>query len=116
VDNAVKYAPPGSEIQLGGRVERGEVVLEVRDQGPGIPPEDLPHVIERFYRAEQARASSGTGLGLAIAHWIVEEHGGEIAVTSTPGHGATVTVRLPALAATSAIPSLGASEQRAGRL
>jgi signal transduction histidine kinase len=98
--NAVKYSPDGGSIVLRLRLEPGPsgdwAVLSVRDSGIGIPAEDLPRVFERFYRAsnvgEQMR---GTGLGLAGAQQIVEQHGGEIGVTSEPGAGTTFTVRLP---------------------
>ena len=71
--------------------------MTVRDAGPGIAPEDLPHVFERFWRADPARARDpgGAGLGLPIARWIVEEHGGRIELESAPGQGATATVCLP---------------------
>jgi signal transduction histidine kinase len=78
----------------------GRAVLAVSDNGPGIDPEDLPHVFERFYRASKARtrAVGGAGLGLAICKWIAESHGGTISCESTAGRGTRTTVRLPSLA------------------
>jgi len=75
----------------------GSVDIVVRDTGIGIPPEDLPHVFERFYRADPARSRDpgGTGLGLSIARWIVEQHDGRIVLTSEPGQGTTAIVSLP---------------------
>jgi len=73
------------------------VRLSVADTGLGIAPADLPHIFERFYRAEAARAVSGSGLGLAIARWLAERQGGRIDVTSTPGQGSIFTVVLPAV-------------------
>ncbi len=72
-------------------------MVRVRDSGSGIPPETLPHIFDRFYRADKARsrAEAGAGLGLAIAKWIVEGHRGSIRVDSCPGTGTTVTVELP---------------------
>ena len=97
--NAVKYSPDGGEIELTVRPEDGSgrwAVLEVRDGGIGIPPEDLPRIFERFYRASNVGDQlRGTGLGLAGARQIVEQHGGEISVSSEPGAGTTFTVRLP---------------------
>jgi signal transduction histidine kinase len=100
VENALHYTPPGGRITL--RIERvGSdcVRLVVRDTGQGIAPEHLPHLFERFYRADPARGrgSGGSGLGLAIARTIVETHRGEITVDSTVGVGTTITVTLPAL-------------------
>lgn len=94
--NALKYAP-GSEQRWSASGESGMAVLRVQDNGPGIPPEDLPHVFERFYRGTKARERStgGSGLGLAIAKSIVEAHGGRIEATSAPGAGASFTIRLP---------------------
>ena len=72
------------------------VRLEVSDSGTGIDPGDLPHVFDRFYRANRARSGEGTGLGLAIAKWIVEAHGGHIQAGNLVPHGAVFTVTLPA--------------------
>jgi signal transduction histidine kinase len=98
VDNAIKYTPAGGQITLSLCRQEGRAVLTVQDSGVGIPALDQPHVFERFYRADPARARDpgGSGLGLAIARWIVDQHGGEITLTSAPGQGTTVTVALPA--------------------
>ncbi len=79
--------------------ERQDVRLEVLDDGPGIPPDALPHVFERFYRVDGARSGrgNGSGLGLAIVRWIVQQHGGQVAVESRVGEGTVFTVTLPAL-------------------
>jgi len=74
----------------------GSVALTVADTGEGIPPADLPHIFERFYRADKSRSAGRSGLGLAISKAIVEAHGGTLAVSSQPGAGATFTLRLPA--------------------
>lgn len=97
-DNAIKHAPAGSTVHLRGvRTARG-VRLEVADEGPGIEPEQLARVFERFYRAEEAQPGtkkSGAGLGLAIAKEIVEAHGSRIVVRSKPGEGTTFGFELP---------------------
>jgi heavy metal sensor kinase len=97
IDNAVKYTetPGAVEVRIGS--SGGSALLEFHDTGIGIPPEDLPHIFERFYRADPARGSEagGAGLGLAIAHWIVQNHSGEIAVESSPGCGSRFRVSLP---------------------
>ena len=98
VDNATKYTPTGGRVTLSACVADGLVALRVADTGVGISPEDLPHIFERFYRADRARQSGGTGLGLAIAKWIVDEHRGRIDVDSEVGRGSTFTVRLPLVA------------------
>ena len=97
LDNAVKYTPPGGQVTLRAGLERTGVWVAISDTGPGIPPEHLPHVFERFYRVEEARSreSGGAGLGLAIAYEITRWHGGTVEVRSEPGHGATFTVHLP---------------------
>jgi heavy metal sensor kinase len=96
VDNGLTYAP-GSHVNLRGEIGGGFVVIAVIDTGPGIPPEHLPHLFERFYRVDKARsrARGGSGLGLAIAQEIVHAHGGAIQVESEVGVGTTFTVRLP---------------------
>jgi len=95
IDNAYKYTPEEGLISLKA-IKRGkEVGMAVADTGIGIAEPDLPHIFERFYRADRARVGSGTGLGLSIARWIVEEHGGRIEVSSTPGKGSTFTVWFP---------------------
>jgi signal transduction histidine kinase len=97
IDNAIKYTPPDGRVTLRLRRVAGTAEVSVRDTGIGISPEALPHVFERFYRADPARQRDpgGTGLGLAIARWIVEQHGGTVALASQPGKGTTATVRLP---------------------
>jgi len=73
----------------------GRARLEVADSGPGIDPADLPHIFDRFYRADEARTGEGSGLGLAIGRWIAEAHGGHIQAGNAPGGGALFTVTLP---------------------
>ncbi|MBI2972411.1 MAG: HAMP domain-containing protein [Armatimonadetes bacterium] len=97
VDNALKYTPPGGRVEVRAAAMNGEIAVEVSDTGRGIPPEDLPHVFERFYRADRSRTrgSGGTGLGLAIAKHIVEAHGGRISVRSRSDEGTAFVVTLP---------------------
>ncbi|RME88888.1 MAG: sensor histidine kinase [Anaerolineae bacterium] len=99
VDNALRHTPRGGEIVLTARPVAQGVEASVRDNGPGIPPDVLPHIFERFYRGDKSRPGGkghGAGLGLAIAREIVQAHGGRIGVRSQPGQGATFTVYLPA--------------------
>ncbi len=98
VDNAVQFSPADKEIRLRTALEGSEILFEVRDSGAGIQPKDLPHIFERFYRADQSRStdSGGIGLGLSIARKIVELHGGRIEVESVPGAGSLFRVVLPA--------------------
>lgn len=99
LDNAFTYAPAGSNVRLALTLNDDEAVLSVHDTGPGIAPDHLRRIFERFFRTDDARArsSGGTGLGLAIARWIVTVHDGTIAADSTPGEGTTFEVRLPLL-------------------
>jgi len=93
--NATKFSPPSSQVTISAKPEGGSVVVSIRDNGTGILPDDLPHVFERFYKADKARSSEGTGLGLAIAKHLVQIHGGEIWAESEPEKGATISFRLP---------------------
>lgn len=98
VSNAIQYTPPGGVVTLALRKTVGQVQVLVSDNGPGIPPEDLPHIFERFYRGEKSRnrrQGAGFGLGLSIAYYIVRSHGGAIEVTSKVGSGTTFCVCLP---------------------
>ena len=98
VDNAMRYTPEGGSIRLSAGSQDGAVYFEVQDSGIGIDKEDVPHVFDRFFRDDPARArqSGGTGLGLSIARWIVERHGGHFEVLSRPGIGTRIRVVLPA--------------------
>jgi heavy metal sensor kinase len=97
LDNAIKYTPAGGHVSLSLRLEDSQAIIEVADTGIGITEEDLPHVFERFYRADQARSreTRGSGLGLSIAKWIAEIHHGSIDLQSQAGQGTRVTIRLP---------------------
>ena len=94
VDNAIRHSPAGGEVRVAVRADGRSTDLSVEDQGPGIRPEDLPRVFDRFWRAPGAPAG-GTGLGLAIAQWIVERHGGRISVVNRAEAGARFNVQLP---------------------
>lgn len=96
--NAIQYTPAGKTVTMGLRLVQDHVEVYVQDTGPGISEKDLPHIFDRFYRAEKSRkrsSTSGFGLGLSIADWIVEKHNGHIDVESQEGKGTTFTVRLP---------------------
>jgi heavy metal sensor kinase len=96
VDNAIKYGPPGTTIDIGVRGDAGQATLTVSDHGPGIPAEHREHVFDRFYRVDDGRSRDmgGTGLGLAIAKWAVEANGGQIALESG-GPGSIFRISLP---------------------
>ncbi|MEV4948211.1 HAMP domain-containing sensor histidine kinase [Streptomyces sp. NPDC053755] len=91
LDNAVKFSPPRGEVEV--TLMRGE--LTVRDHGPGIPPEELPHVFERFWRSPSARSLPGSGLGLSIVARTVQQAGGTVALTPAEGGGTAAVIRLP---------------------
>ncbi len=97
IDNAVKYTPREGRISVVLDASDGAAVTEIRDTGVGISPSDLPHIFERFYRADasRSRGSGGTGLGLSIAQWVVEAHQGKISVASKVGEGCVFRVQIP---------------------
>jgi two-component system phosphate regulon sensor histidine kinase PhoR len=99
VDNAIKYSNEGGEVQIAARAVAAGLEITVRDFGCGIDREHLPRLFERFYRADKARSRKhgGTGLGLAIVKHIIQAHGGQVRVDSTPGEGSIFTIQLPAL-------------------
>jgi two-component system sensor histidine kinase MprB len=91
IDNAVKYSPPGEPVE----VRLHAAVLSVRDHGPGISAEDLPHIFDRFYRGAEARGRPGSGLGLAIVRQVVAQQGGSVVAEPAPGGGTLMRLRLP---------------------
>ncbi len=97
VDNAIKFTPPGGAVTVWVTRAGGAPTLAVHDSGIGIPPDALPHVFDRFYRADASRspAADGAGLGLSLVKWIADQHGATIDVASRPGQGSTFTVKLP---------------------
>ncbi len=100
LDNAIKYTEPAGDITLGLKTEDKDAVITVADTGRGIPPEDLPHIFDRFFRRSAKisdRSAAGFGLGLSIVKWIVDSHGGKTEAQSEVGKGTTFTVRLPLL-------------------
>lgn len=96
LDNAIKYAPEQGHVRLRAAFQQDAVQVDVSDNGPGIPPADLPHIFEKFYRARQGNQHAhGSGLGLSIARSIVQAHRGQLWAESTEGTGATISFRLP---------------------
>ncbi|MDX8032947.1 HAMP domain-containing sensor histidine kinase [Lentzea sp. BCCO 10_0856] len=97
VANAVRYTPPGGEVVVKLFQEGENAIIEVRDTGTGIAPDDVPHVFDRFWRADKSRSrrTGGSGLGLAITRHLVEAHGGTVSATSVPGRGSTFRISLP---------------------
>ena len=93
--NAIQYNNRDGEVRITTQTQAGAAILTVSDTGAGISAEDLPHVFERFYRADKSRTGNNAGLGLAISKAVVEAHGGAIEVSSTEDIGTTFTVRLP---------------------
>lgn len=98
LDNAFKYSPPGSTVELTAQIQReGWLDITVADRGPGLVPGEEKRIFDRFYRGESARGKEGSGLGLAIARWIVNQHAGYINASNRPGGGCIVTVSLPVM-------------------
>ncbi|GAB7030953.1 HAMP domain-containing sensor histidine kinase [Streptomyces sp. NPDC021749] len=95
LDNAAKFSPPGGPVEAELDRSAGDLVLTIRDHGPGIAPEDLPHVFDRFYRAHAARALPGSGLGLAMARQIARAHAADLTAEQAPGGGALFRLRIP---------------------
>ncbi len=94
--NAINYSGEGAKISLSGQAEAGQVILQIKDSGPGIPPADLPYIFDKFYRASNTPTDiPGSGLGLAIVKSIVDDHLGRIWVDSNLGQGTTFTIVLP---------------------
>lgn len=95
LDNAVKFTPEGGRIEVGGRADGGQAVIEVADNGPGMSEDQTARIFDRFYRAGTRNEQPGSGLGLSIVKSLVEAHGGRIEVRSAPGLGSVFAVRLP---------------------
>lgn len=107
VDNGLQHTPSAGTVTVSTLAEPGWAVVHVTDTGPGIPPEDLPRIFDRFYQVDKSRAygqGRGAGLGLAIAREIVQAHGGTLTVRSAPGEGSCFSVRLPLARAGDATP------------
>lgn len=115
LDNAIKYSREGGHVVTSVKTEDNHAVLTVTDEGVGIPEGALPHVFERFYRAEKSRprGTAGAGLGLSIVQAICRAHGGTVSVTSNEGHGTSVEVRLPG--ADMGSPAVTHDQQAVGR-
>jgi two-component system phosphate regulon sensor histidine kinase PhoR len=114
LDNALKYTPVNGQITISVRYEGESFLVAIRDSGAGIPPTDLPHIFERFYRADKARTrdQGGTGLGLSIVKHIMQSHGGSVRAESTYGSGTSIVLTFPASPVTGATPA--APSLRAG--
>lgn len=95
--NAVKYSRDGSKVIVQAEEGANEILISIKDTGIGIPPEDIPHIFEGFYRGKSGQTAEGHGIGLAVSRQIIEAHNGSIAVESELGKGSTFVVRLPAV-------------------
>lgn len=96
LDNAIKYTPHGGHVAIRVQMDRGQALVQVRDDGAGIAPEDQPRIWQRLYRADKSRSQRGLGLGLSVVKAVVEAHGGTVTLESAPGEGSEFAVRLPA--------------------
>jgi two-component system sensor histidine kinase KdpD len=97
LDNAIRYSPDGTPIEVRARVRRGDLEITIADRGMGIPPDDLARVFDRFYRAGRSEHATGTGVGLAICDQVMAAHGGIIQASNRKGGGTRITMRLPLL-------------------
>ena len=95
IENALKFSAPGGQVEVRATEDGHTILVEISDTGRGIPPEDLPHIFDELYRAENARGLPGSGLGLTLVRRIIELHGGSVEVASRPQQGTMVRVRLP---------------------
>jgi len=95
IENAVKYSPPDSAIDIQACFTGAGLEISVADRGIGIPPEDLTRVFDKFYRVQRPGNISGTGLGLSISRGIVDAHGGSLQAENRPGGGTTIRISLP---------------------
>jgi two-component system, OmpR family, sensor histidine kinase KdpD len=111
LDNALKYSPPASPIEIRAHVSNGWLELAVLDRGGGVPPEDLARIFDKFYRVRRPGGVGGTGLGLAICKGIVEAHSGRIRAENRPGGGLVVTL---SLRCEPAGPAAGAADRGSG--
>ena len=93
--NAIKFTPPGGSVTITTRAGEKAATVAVADTGAGIARSDLPHIFERFYKADRSRSGGGTGMGLAIAKHVIGAHGGSIRVESEEGRGSTFSFDLP---------------------
>jgi len=95
IDNALKYSPADTPIDIKAAVFKDKVKIEIKDQGIGIPKGDLKHIFEKFYRVARPQQVMGTGLGLSICKGIIEAHGGQITAQNNPDRGATFIITIP---------------------
>jgi two-component system sensor histidine kinase KdpD len=95
LDNALKYSPPESSIEITARLLDDTIVMEIADRGPGVPEADLKRIFDKFYRVPVPEGAGGTGLGLAICKGFVEAHDGKISAENRDGGGLRVTITLP---------------------
>jgi two-component system sensor histidine kinase KdpD len=95
IDNALKYTPPASHLKLSARSRGSALEVTVADDGPGVPPEHLPRLFDKFYQVDSKRSGHGAGLGLAISKGLIEAHGGRITARNRPGGGLEIAFTLP---------------------